>query len=554
MAELDISNKMVEHVSKNFTVENGVYKGKAEHKSNNYKSVGEMLWTNIRNHGNNIAYLDAQTEKTVTYAQLQNKVVRCALWLQKQGIKSGDVISLCTNNHLNSIVPCLSATYINAISNPWYENMDLQTAMHVLELTTPKVIFCNEKSVDVVLSAIKDKNFNPTVVIFGKHVDAISFSDILNNCNDAEVSNFRYIELDDIQKTACILHSSGTTGLTKGVELSNYYVLIFSQENKLKINNAPSLWFSSLYWLSGIILNFNAIVNSSKVILYPEFDEEMTCQLIEKYKAGFVFLSSSMLNRFLKAGYVKKYSLLSLETISYDGATTKSKVQEELRRILPHVQILQIYAMTETGLITMQLPNHKNGSCGTVTKNVQIKIVDLENGKVLGPNQSGEIWIKSLTLMTGYYRNPEATKSTVDEEGWLHSGDIGYFDDDGELFIVDRIKELIKYRGYQIAPGEIEDVLMSHPAVLEVAVIGIPHELDDEHPLAFVTKRSNVKVTEQELMDFVSKNVMDHFKLRAGVIFLDAFPYTSSGKIARKDLLHLLKTIFLTCVKIFENY
>ncbi|XP_071639660.1 luciferin 4-monooxygenase-like [Temnothorax longispinosus] len=544
MTDLDISNKMVEHVSKNFTVENGIYKGKADRKSNNYKCVGEMLWTNIRNHGNNIAYLDARTEKTVTYAQLQDKVVRCALWLQKQGIKSDDVISLCTNNHLNSIVPCLSAAYINAIFNPWYENMNLQTAMHVLELTTPKMIFCNEKSVDVVLSAIKKKNFNPTVVIFGKHVDAISFSDILNNCNDAEVSNFRYVELDDIQKTACISHSSGTTGLPKGVELSNYYILILSQQKDLKINNAPSLWFSSLYWLSGIMLNFNAIVNSSKVILYPEFDEEMTCQLIEKYKAGLVFLSSSMLNRFLKAGYVKKYSLLSLETIVYGGATTKSKVKEELKRILPHVQILQCYGMTETGLTTMQLPNHKNGSCGTVAKNVQIKIVDPENGKVLGPNQSGELWIKSSNIMTGYYRNPEATKSTIDEEGWLHSGDIGYFDNDGELFIVDRLKELIKYRGYQIPPGEIEDVLMLHPAVLEVAVIGVPHELDDEHPLAFVTKRPNVKVTEQELIDFVAENMMDHFKLRAGVIFLDAFPYTGSGKIARKDLKEIAKKLF----------
>ncbi|XP_071639667.1 uncharacterized protein [Temnothorax longispinosus] len=536
---------MVEHVSKNFTVENGVYKGRAKHTLNNYKSVGEMIWTSIRSHGNNIAHLDALTDETVTYGQLQDKVVRCALWLQKQGIKSGDVISMCTDNHFNSIVPCLSAAYINAIFNGWNENMDLQTAMHVLELTMPKIIFCNEKSVDVVLRAIKEKNRSPTVVIFGKHVDAISFSDVLHNCNDAEVSNFRYIELDDIKKTACITHSSGTTGLPKGVELSNYAILALSQENTLDMNNKPSLWFSSLYWLSGILMNFIAIVYGSRVILYPKFDEEMTCQLIEKYKVAIVFLSSSMFNRFLKAGYIKKYSLSSLKTILCVGATVKPKVQQEMRCILPHVQILQCYGMTELGGgVTMQLPNHKNGSCGTVDRNAQIKIVDPENGKVLGPNQSGELWIKSSNIMTGYYRNPEATKSTIDEEGWLHSGDIGYFDNDGELFIVDRIKELIKYRGYQISPGEIEDVLMSHPAVLEVAVIGVPHELDDEHPLAFVTKRPNVKVTEQELIDFVAKNMMDHFKLRAGVIFLDAFPYTGSGKIARKDLKEIAKKLF----------
>ncbi|XP_071639675.1 uncharacterized protein [Temnothorax longispinosus] len=146
--------------------------------------------------------------------------------------------------------------------------------------------------------------------------------------------------------------------------------------------------------------------------------------------------------------------------------------------------------------------------------------------------------------MNGYYRNPEATKNTIDEEGWLHSGDIGYFDEDGELFIIDRIKELIKYIGYQISPGEIEGVLITHSAVLEVAVITVPRAIDDEHPLAYVTKKPGTKETEQELIDFVAKNMMDHYKLRAGVIFLDGFPYIGSGKIARIDLKEMAKKLF----------
>lgn len=159
-----------------------------------------------------------------------------------------------------------------------------ETSLHVLRLTTPKVIFCSEKSVDVVLSAIKEQKCNPTIVIFGKHVDAISFFDILKNCNDVEVVNFRYVELDNIKKTACILHSSGTTGMPKGVELSNYGLLVAIQESVLDVANAPSLWFSSLYWLSGTAMNLNVIAQGGLAILYPEFNEEMTCQLIEKYK------------------------------------------------------------------------------------------------------------------------------------------------------------------------------------------------------------------------------------------------------------------------------
>ncbi|XP_036138799.1 4-coumarate--CoA ligase 1 isoform X2 [Monomorium pharaonis] len=537
MGDLGISSETAGYDLNNFTVENGVYKGPVKHIIHNYKSVGELMWNSIRNHGDKIAHLDTRTNETATYAQLQDKVVRCALWLQKQGIKSDDVITVCTGNHLNSIVPCLSATYINAIFNTWNESMDLKTALHLLQLTMPKIIFCSEKSMDVVLNAIKEKNYSPILIVFGNNVNAISFSDILKSCNDAEVANFHYVELDDIKKTACILHSSGTTGMPKGVELSNFSELSVSLDTVLDMNNVPSLWFSSLYWLSGVIMNFMGIVQCSTMIIYPEFDEEMTCRLIEKYKVTTIFLSTSMINRLLKADCMKKYSLSSVKVIMSSGSIIKSEVQEELRRILPHAQIVQGYGMTEVnGLITMQLSHHKNGSCGVVTKNVQIKIVNPENGKVLGPNEPGEIWIKSINVMNGYYKNPEATKNTIDDKGWLHSGDIGYVDKDGELFIINRIKELIKYRGYQISPAEIENVLLTHPAVLEAGIVGMPHPLDDEHPLAYVTKKPGAKVTEQELIDFVANNMMDHCKLRAGVIFLDNFPYTGSGKISRRDL------------------
>ncbi|KAL6261338.1 hypothetical protein P5V15_006436 [Pogonomyrmex californicus] len=530
-------------ISNHFTVDNGIYKGKAmfEHYLANYKSFGELIWCSLKKHGDKIAYLDAHTEETMTYAELHDKAVRCALFLVKQGIKSNDIITVSTDNHLNAIVPCLSAAYINAIFNTWYENLDLETTLYHLNLTMPKIIFCCEKSVHVILSAIKEKNCNSTVVVFGKHINAISFADILKISSDAEVTNFHYAELDDIKKTACILYTTGTTGLPKGVELSNYSMIYISgniKENKAIQGNETInlLSFSSLSWMSGIMMNTYAIMYSVKIILYPEFDEEMMCRLIEKYKITTLHLIISMINRFVKGSYIKNYSLSSLKYIITGGAILKSKVQEELKNILPHVAIYQGYGMTEIcGIATLQLPNHKNRSSGTVVSNMQMKIVNPESGKVLGPNQSGEICLKSPFMMTGYYRNSEMTKNMIDDEGWLHSGDLGYVDEDGELFIVDRIKELIKYRGNQISPAEIEDVLMSHPAVLETAVIGIPHELDDEHPVAFVTKRPDAMVTDQELIDFVAKNMMDHCQLR-GVIFLDKFPYVGTGKISKKDL------------------
>lgn len=164
----------------------------------------------------------------------------------------------------------------------------LETSLYVIQLITPKIIFCSEKSVDVILNAVKESNYNPTVVTFGNHPDAISFSDILSMYMDAEVANFRYIEPDNNKQTACIMHSSGTTGMPKGVEISNYCLLHVSEDKNFDMSSGVTIWFSSLYWLSGMLLNLKAIAQGVRVILYPEFDEEMTCRLIEKYKVKVV--------------------------------------------------------------------------------------------------------------------------------------------------------------------------------------------------------------------------------------------------------------------------
>jgi acyl-coenzyme A synthetase/AMP-(fatty) acid ligase len=152
----------------------------------------------------------------------------------------------------------------------------------------PKVIFCNERSFGVILKAIKKTNYDPTMVIFGNHPEAIPFANILNSYSNTEVANFRYVELDDIKKTACILHSSGTTGMPKSVELSNFALIMIGIDKALNIVTTVTLWFSSLYWVSGLLMNTKSITQGAKVIIYPEFDEEMTCKLIDKYKVRIV--------------------------------------------------------------------------------------------------------------------------------------------------------------------------------------------------------------------------------------------------------------------------
>jgi len=163
------------------------------------------------------------------------------------------------------------------------------------------------------------------------------------------------------------------------------------------------------------------------------------------------------------------------------------------------------------------------------------KIID-SDGNTLGRNQSGEVCIKGPQAMKGYYKNEEATKSTIDPDGWLHTGDIAYYDDDGCMYIVDRIKELIKVKGFQVAPSELEDLLRKNDQVEDVAIIGVPHPENGEAPRAYIVKKSNSNLTEDEVNAYLQPLISKHKQLKGGIEFRSSIPKAPSGKILRREL------------------
>jgi len=176
------------------------------------------------------------------------------------------------------------------------------------------------------------------------------------------------------------------------------------------------------------------------------------------------------------------------------------------------------------------------GSVGQLIPNMTAKIVDVETGKELGVGQQGEVWVKGPNIMKGYHNNPSATNATIDQDGYLHTGDIGYADTNENLFITDRLKELIKYKGFQVAPAELEALLLSHPEVNDVAVVGKPDAEAGELPTAFVVLKKDSKVTENEIIEWAEKKTSPYKKLRGGVVFVDVIPKSTSGKILRKEV------------------
>ena len=230
------------------------------------------------------------------------------------------------------------------------------------------------------------------------------------------------------------------------------------------------------------------------------------------------------------------FRLDALEQMFSGAAPLSAELAEEAAARLG-CEVVQGYGMTEMSPVSHLTPrgSYVPGSVGVTSPNTETLIVDPATGDALGVGADGEVWVRGPQVMVGYLNNPEATASTLDADGWLHTGDIGHIDEHGHLHVVDRLKELIKYKGFQVAPAELEALLLTHPDVADAAVIGVPDEEAGELPVAFVVTKPDRNPTEAEVRDFVAGQVATYKQLHR-VTFVDAVPKSASGKILRRVL------------------
>src|SRR5262249_47272450 len=288
-------------------------------------------------------------------------------------------------------------------------------------------------------------------------------------------------------------YSSGTTGLAKGVMLTHYNLVAnMCQMDGLDYfhRNDTLLCVLPLFHIYGLVVVLNMGLHlGATIVIMPRFDLEQFLGLIQKYRVTLSHIVPPIVLKLAKEPTVSNYDLSSLKMVFSGAAPLGAELSREcMERV--RCGIRQGYGMTETSPVTHSSPadpaKMKLGSVGTGAPNTECKLLDPATGAELGPNQEGEVCVRGPQIMMGYLNNPEATALTIDPDKWLHTGDVGYADEEGHLFIVDRVKELIKYKGFQVAPAELEAILLTHPAVADAAVIPCCHDETGEVPKAFV--------------------------------------------------------------------
>jgi len=293
-----------------------------------------------------------------------------------------------------------------------------------------------------------------------------------------------------------------------------------------------------LFHIYGLVVILNMGLHmGATIVMMARFELEDFLQAARDYEVSLAHLVPPIVLALSKNPIVDKYQLPKLKTI-FSGA---APLGEELTRACMqrlNCDIRQGYGMTETSPVTHSSPSRpehtKFGSVGFAAPNTECKILDLATGIALGTRQEGELCVRGPQVMKGYLNRPEATAQTIDSERWLHTGDIAYVDEDGHFFIVDRAKELIKYKGFQVPPAELEAILLTHPCVADAAVIPYPDDEAGELPKAFIVLRAPAQA--EDILKFVSDRVAPCKKIRL-VEFIDQIPKSASGKILRRVLI-----------------
>lgn len=481
------------------------------------------------------ALIDGPTGRTITYAQLADAIAIAAYNLAQRGFKKGDVLGILSPNCPEYAIAFHATATLGGIVTPINPLYTRNEIAHQLKDARARFLVCTPMCLDKASEAAKEAGVEE-IFVFGEAEGATPFASLLIDRGGRATQ----VEIDPREDLVALPYSSGTTGLPKGVMLTHYNLvanlrqmegLCYFYETDTLICVLP------LFHIYGLVVVLNmGLYTGATVVTMPRFELESFLKTAQDYDVSLAHVVPPIVLSLSKNPIVDNYRLPKLKTI-FSGA---APLGEDLTRACMKrldCNVRQGYGLTETSPVTHSSPapprELKFGSVGVPAPNTECKIVDLETGEELPPGQRGEVCVRGPQVMKGYLNRPDATAETIDRDGWLHTGDIGYADEDSHFFIVDRAKELIKYKGLQVPPAELEAVLLTHPCIADAAVIPFPDEEAGEVPKAIIVAKQ--PVDPQAILSYVAERVAPHKKIRH-LEFVDTIPKSPSGKILRRVL------------------
>ncbi len=499
------------------------------------------------------ALVDGLSGETISHGQLVGYVDRFAAALHARGLGKGDVVAVFSPNTIWYPVVFHGIAAAGCVMSPVNSLYTPDEIAFQLKDAGAKLLVTVSPFLDRARPAMESAGVTDLVVLDGAE-GADSLRDLLST-QAPSVSP----EIDPGTDLVTLPYSSGTTGLPKGVMLTHRNLVANVAQTRPLIDLAPQgeriiavLPFFHIYGLT-VLMN-QGLQWGGAVITLPRFDLEQFLRAIQDHQVTRAFVAPPILLALAKHPLVEQFDLSSLRSVTSGAAPLDESlalaVEARLRGLAgtgeDGVTVAQGYGMTELSPVSHTTPERgrgpqgdpdvPKGSVGYAIPGTECRLVDPATGEDAAAGERGELWVRGPQVMAGYLNNEQATRDTLDGEGWLHTGDVAVVDELGRYTVVDRVKELIKYKGYQVAPAELEAVLIGHPGIADAAVIGVKDaDSGEELPKAFLVRSPGSGISEDEVMAYMAEKVAPHKKIRI-VEFIDQVPKSAAGKILRKEL------------------
>ena len=510
-----------------------------------YERLSDFVSAKWDSYGDKIAVLEAVSGDALTFRELKEQTANLTGNLHKMGIKRGDVVSMFSPNHVDFVIATLATTRVGAALsavNPLYTEQELSKQ---LDGSSSKALIYHTSASETAQKALamtENDTVKHRIVMGGSEENAKSLSELKRSCDAPIESTVKDVQGDDL---AALPYSSGTTGLPKGTMLTHDNLVVNMlqiAESESKFWNPDDVIISPLpmfHIYAYTVLMLQTAMTGNTFVTMSRFDLEHFCQLVQDHKCRRAYLVPPICLGLAKHPVVDNYDMSSLKIIMSAAAPLGTDIESACLNRLG-CTVKQGWGMSELSPLGTVVPDDGikpgSGSIGPVVSSTEAKIVNVETREMVQPGENGELLIRGPQVMKGYLNAPDKTAECLDADGWLSTGDIARADEDGYLYIMDRLKELIKYKGFQVAPAELEDVLSSHEDVVDAVVIPVLDDEAGELPRAYVVPREGSEIQESDLTQFVAERVAPHKKLRGGIFFTSSVPKTASGKILRREL------------------